>query len=339
MANLGLGLIGCGWAARNLHMAGYRDSLDLKACCSRTKSKVRNFQKEFGFEEAYTDYRDLLRHPGIDIVAICTPASERLEIIENVAKAQKDIFVEKPLAWERNEAHKLVEICIRYGVKLAVADQYRFFPHVRKAGDIIKEDLLGKPFTGLLETSVFFNYPPYPGQKRGFVIEQVTHNFDVVRSILSKEAIEVYSKIGKAPWRVGKGEIREFWDTTTVTFDDGCVIQFFNSWDCKGKLSLRDPEGRLHIECDRGTLFLNKDDKTPLIVYSEDLGGWFKPDVKPQISKDKLEAYGTGESMRNFIKCIEKGIDHPLSGEEYLKTLEISFAAYESAEKNKPVSL
>lgn len=340
MSKLGLGLIGCGWAARNLHMASYRDLFELKAICCRTEDHAEKFKDEFGFERAYTGYIDLLESPDVDVVTICTPASTRLEIIEPAAKLGKHIFTEKPLAWEIEEAQRSVEACEKYRVKLAVADQYRFFPHIQAAAKIIENGLLGTPFAGLLESMIFFDYPAYPGQKRGFVIEQITHNIDALRCILGEEAVDVYAKMGRSPSKVRRGETREFWDTITITFESDCVIQLFNSWDCWGyNVDEESPEGRMHLECDRGTLFLNKDESTPLTAYSADLGGWFTPDVTPKLRRDQLEAYGTGESMKRFIECIERGGEHPVSGREYLKTLRIAFAAYESAGKNMPIKV
>lgn len=340
MSKMGLGIIGCGWAARNLHMASYRNLFNLKACCCKTKSHVEKFKEEYGFKKAYTNYMDLLEDPEVDVVVICTPASIRLEIIEPAAKLGKHIFTEKPLAWEYREALKAVEICEKYKVKLAVADQYRFFPHIQAAAKIIENNLLGEPFTGLLESMIYFDFPPYPQQRRGFVIEQVTHYFDMLRFILGKEAVKVYAKMGKSPSKIKRGEIREFWATITVIFEGDCVIQLFNSWDCWGyDVDKENPEGKMHLECDRGTLFINKDEKTPLTIYSTDAGRWFIPEVTPKLGRQNLEAYGTGESMKKFIECIKKDYEHPVSGKEYLKTLVIAFAAYRSAEEDRPIKL
>jgi len=338
LSKLGLGLIGCGWAARNLHMASYRDLFELKSVCCRTKPHVERFREEFGFETAYTDHMSLLEDPDVDVVTICTPASTRLEMIKHAAMRGKHVFTEKPLAWEIREAEQAVETCEKHGVNLAVADQYRFFPHIQTAARIIKEGLLGTPFTGLLESVIYFDFPAYPAQTKGFVIEQATHNIDSLRSILGEEAVEVYAKMGKSPSKVRRGEVREFWSTITMTFESGCVIQLFNSWDCWGyHVAKESPEGRIHLECDRGTLFINRDERTPITVYSANLGGWFTPDVSPKLGRDELEAYGTLQSMKKFIECIEKGSEHPVSGREYLKTLGVAFAAYESAEKNIPI--
>ena len=321
-------------------MASYRNLFELKAVCCKTRSHVEKFKEEFGFEKAYINYLDLLKNPEVDVVTICTPASTRLEIIEPAARLGKHIFTEKPLAWEYKEALMAVEICEKHNVKLVVADQYRFFPHIHAASKIIKQDLLGEPFAGLLESMIFFDFPAYPGQKKGFVIEQIIHDIDVLRCILNEDVVEVYAKIGKSPSKIRRGDIREFWGTITLTFQRGCIIQLFNSWDCWGyDVAKEPPEGKMHLECDKGTLFLNKDERTQLTVYSTDLGGWFTPDITPKLGKDDLESYGTGESMKKFIECIEKGVEHPVSGKEYLKTLEIGFSAYKSVEKNMPINL
>jgi myo-inositol 2-dehydrogenase/D-chiro-inositol 1-dehydrogenase len=336
---LGLGLVGCGWAARNLHMKGYGGLLEKRAVCATDESKLEKFRSDYGFEKNYKDWRTLLNDPEVDVVSICTPASNHTEIIKSAANKGKHVFVEKPLAWRPEEAIESVQACERSGVKLAVADQYRFFPQIEASAEIMRRDIIGKPFTGSCESLAFYNFPAYPGQERGFVIEQITHYIDLIRYILGDEVRQVYAKIGRSPIR-GKGERREFWSTATLTFRGGCVMQLFNSWDCQGfEVPAGRPEGRLHLECERGTLFLNKDDESQVMVYSADSGKIDKLRISPVLNKEDVEAYGTGMSMRRFIECIRTGGEHPVSGREYLNTLGVAFAVYDSAEKGEMITI
>jgi predicted dehydrogenase len=336
---LRLGLIGCGWAARNLHMKGYEGFLEKRAVCSNDESKLEKFRSDFGFEKSFKDWRELLDDPEVDVVSICTPASNHLEIIKSAAKKGKHVFVEKPLAWKLGEALESVQACEKSGVKLAVADQYRFFPQIEASADVLRRDIIGRPFTGTCESLAFYNFPAYPGQERGLVIEQITHNIDLIRCILGDEVRQVYAKMGGSPIR-GQGERREFWNAATLTFRSGCVMQLFNSWDCQGfEVPAGRPEGRLHIECERGTLFLNKDDETQLLVYSADSGLIERVEISPDLKKEDVEAYGTGVSMRRLIDCIRTGGEHPVSGRKYLETLKIAFAAYDSVEKGVVINL
>jgi len=320
-------------------MASYNGVLENKAVCDIDRSRMERFKDDFGFEKGYLDWMSLLKDPGVDIVSLCVPASKRLEIIKPAAELGKHIFVEKPLAWNLEEAVESVETCEKHGVKLAVADQYRFFPQIITIADLMRKNIIGRPFAGLMEVMVFYDFPPYPGQERGFVVEMVTHNIDLLRYIMDEDVVQVYSRMGKSPSR-RQDDAREFWNAMTLTFESGCVVQFFNSWDCLGfETPSGRPEGRLHLECEKGTVFLNKDDDTLLMVYSTDLNGWLKPRITPELKKQDVEAYGTGESMRKFVNSVENNVMHPVSGREYLKTLKVTFAAYDSSESGEVVKL
>jgi predicted dehydrogenase len=236
-----------------------------------------------------------------------------------------------------------VELCERRGIKLAVADQYRFFPHIQGAASLIKEGRIGRPFLGLLENKLYFDFPSYAGQERGFVIEQVTHNFDALRFLLNEEFRSVFARIGQSPDKKDRGDPREFWCAVTLVSESDVTIQLFVSWECLGYDITRGqieqgPEGRLHVEGDGGTLFVNKNGKM-LTLYSKEMDAWLDPEIQPNVAADRMESYGTGEAMKIFLRCIEEDREHPVSGRQYLKNLEIAFAVYESAATGSAVKL
>lgn len=344
MAKRGLGLIGTGWAARTLHMGGYRDLLDPAVVCGRDAAKTAAFQKEFGFARAVTDYRELLADPAVEVVAVCAPASGRREMLLAAARAGKQIFTEKPLAWSYEEALEIVAQCRTAGVQLAVADQYRYFPHIREAARLIREGAIGKPFLGLVENKLYYDFPPYPGQTVGFVVEQVTHNFDALRCLLGEEFVEVFARLGPSPARKRPDDPREFWCALTLRSQSGVTVQLFVSWACLGLDILRGqieqgPEGRLHLEGDEGTVFINSRAGALLSLYSRKAGGWLEPELDPRLAPDRLEIYGTGEAMREFLGCLDSGQEHAVSGSRYCRTLALAFAAYRSAREGSPVAL
>ena len=97
----------------------------------------------------------------------------------------------------------------------------------------------------------------------------------------------------------------------------------------------------MHLEGDQGTLLVNYDGK-PLKVYTKETDSWETPEIHPSVKDEELETYGTGEAMKSFLSCITASpavTEHPVSGKEYLKTLAVAFAAYESAQCGRPVTV
>ena len=58
--------------------------------------------------EVYDDFTQALRHPGVDIVAICTPQHLHCENVLAAAKAGKHLLIEKPLCASLDEAEQVL---------------------------------------------------------------------------------------------------------------------------------------------------------------------------------------------------------------------------------------
>ncbi|KQZ11830.1 Gfo/Idh/MocA family oxidoreductase [Microbacterium sp. MEC084] len=79
------------------------------------------------------DPHELVRHPDVDIVHICTPNSQHLELALAAVAAGKHVVCEKPLATTGADAVRLRAAAAAAGVVHAVPFVYRFYPTVREA--------------------------------------------------------------------------------------------------------------------------------------------------------------------------------------------------------------
>ena len=144
------GLIGCGGIARG-HLSAYGHLFDLVACCDLHEPAADEFQRRFGFQRTYTDFRTMLDGERLDFVTVCTSTThDRLDIVLACAAAGVHPLVETPMALTREQAWQMVAACAEAGVKLAVSQQYRNFPHVKAACDLLRSGTLGRPFLGEL---------------------------------------------------------------------------------------------------------------------------------------------------------------------------------------------
>jgi predicted dehydrogenase len=86
----------------------------------------------------------LIARKDIDAVDICTPNNLHKEIAIAAAKAGKMILCEKPLAMTVRDAAAMLEAVEKAGVKHMCCFNYRFFPAVRLAKELIGAGTLGK---------------------------------------------------------------------------------------------------------------------------------------------------------------------------------------------------
>ena len=54
-------------------------------------------------------------------------------------------------------------------------------------------------------------------------------------------------------------------------------------------------------------------------------------------AKEKFGAIAWQATMGNMIRWIDEGIEHPTSAHDNLKTMEMVFSAYDSAEQGLPI--
>ncbi|MEM2110455.1 MAG: Gfo/Idh/MocA family oxidoreductase, partial [Candidatus Bathyarchaeia archaeon] len=81
---------------------------------------LKSVASEYGIDNAFTDYHDLLDMAEVEAVSICTPTAFHAQPTIDAAKAGKHVLCEKPMAMNYKEAKKMVAACDKTGVKLGI---------------------------------------------------------------------------------------------------------------------------------------------------------------------------------------------------------------------------
>ena len=76
---------------------------------------------------------ELVVHPEVDLVHICTPNAQHFELASAAIAAGKSVICEKPLALSHADASELDRAARHAGVVNAVPFVYRYYPAVREA--------------------------------------------------------------------------------------------------------------------------------------------------------------------------------------------------------------
>ena len=149
-----VGIIGTGFIGK-VHAYGfsnlkyyYPDSsfkVRLLGICDVRKDLLEEFRDNYDFDFTTTDYRELINHPEIDIVDICTPNIFHREQILECIKAEKHIYCEKPLVSDFDESVQVIEALKGFGKRHQMTFNSRFFPTSVRAKEMIDAGRLGKP--------------------------------------------------------------------------------------------------------------------------------------------------------------------------------------------------
>jgi UDP-N-acetyl-2-amino-2-deoxyglucuronate dehydrogenase len=93
---------------------------------------------------------EVLAHPDVDAVCICTPSGQHSHQAINAAQAGKHVLVEKPIDVNLAAADKMIAACEQAGVKLGVVFQRRNEPYFARAHQAIQAGDFGELTLGVI---------------------------------------------------------------------------------------------------------------------------------------------------------------------------------------------
>ncbi len=156
MSKIRIGFIGYGGIGR-VHALAYRaipfyyglpaDSIQLAAVATRRTETAKQAAAEIGCDVFTGDYRHLLTRDDIDAVDICAPNHVHQEIALAAAKAGKHIYCEKPMAMNAAQAQSMAQAVDAAGVKAQMTFNFRFFPAITRAKQLMRDGFVGKVFS------------------------------------------------------------------------------------------------------------------------------------------------------------------------------------------------
>jgi predicted dehydrogenase len=153
---VGVALVGYGGIGR-VHALAYRaipfhyglpaDSVCLVGVATSRAETAEQAAREAGCPIWTADYRTLLGRDDVEVVDVCVPNIWREPIVTAAAQAGKHIYCEKPLARNLAEGRRIVEAVARSGVKAQLCFNFRFFPAVMRARQLMQAGFLGRIFS------------------------------------------------------------------------------------------------------------------------------------------------------------------------------------------------
>lgn len=288
MRPLGIALIGYGAIGR-VHAMAYRDlifhyglssdQIRIVGVATRRPETARQAAAEIGCPVWTTDYRELMSRADVDAADICTPNNAHLEPVLAAAHAGKHIYCEKPLAVTVAEGRRMVEAVAQAGVKAQMTFNFRFFPAILRAKQLVEDGFLGRviSFRGSYDRSSWLdpNKPLSWKMHRetagaGALFDIGSHVLDLLYYLLgdfSAVSATLETVIQERPLAAGSAE------TGPVTVDDVALMHVRLASGALGTVEAsRLATGatndlRIEVRGDRGALRFNAADPSWLEVY------------------------------------------------------------------------
>jgi myo-inositol 2-dehydrogenase/D-chiro-inositol 1-dehydrogenase len=146
---------------------------------------------------ATDDYRQIIRHPAVEAVVICSSTNTHAQFIIEAAQAGKHIFCEKPIDLDLKRIDAALEAVEKAGVKLQVGFNRRFDSNHVRVKQAVDNGEIGAPH--LLHIISRDPAPPpieYVRVSGGMFMDMTIHDFDMARFLIGAEVEEIYVAAG-----------------------------------------------------------------------------------------------------------------------------------------------
>ncbi len=199
---LGFGIVGAGWMghvhARAItrvrhHYPEIAFAPTVTAVADTLESHRRDFQSRHGPVTDYANWRELIADPDVNVVCVTAPNSVHRQIGVAVAEAGKHLWIEKPVGLGSSDVDAVRAAVDSAGVRAVVGFNYRNFPAVERARELIRTGAIGTPTNAHVRTLADYAADPRVvlswrfsiGQGgHGVLADLASHGFDLIRFLL-----------------------------------------------------------------------------------------------------------------------------------------------------------
>jgi scyllo-inositol 2-dehydrogenase (NADP+) len=144
-----VGIIGYGGAfnmGRAHGQACEETGMKVVAVCDIDPDREAVAKEDFPACDYYTDYKELLKHPGVGLVINILPHNLHASVCIDAMNAGKNVVVEKPMCMNVAEADAMIEAAERNKVMLSVFHNRRWDGDFNTIKELIDQGMIGDVF-------------------------------------------------------------------------------------------------------------------------------------------------------------------------------------------------
>jgi myo-inositol 2-dehydrogenase/D-chiro-inositol 1-dehydrogenase len=341
MDKVRVGLIGGGFAS-NIHAEAFQEvpEATLVAACGIDPSGIEEFGRKWKIPFTTTDYRRVLERHDLDMVVLAIPNDLHLEVTAAAAQAGKHVVVEKPLAHTLEAGKAMVAVCREHKVKLMYAETLCFSPKYARARQLVEEGAIGKMY--MIKQGEKHSGPHsawfYDVQRSGggAIMDMGCHGIEWARWMYGKpQPQSVVAHCQHVYHTRTQGEDNS---VILVEFEGGDIAVIEDSWVKHGGM-----DDRVELYGTEGVIYCDLLHGSSMETYSSNGYGYAMEKAGETRGWtftvfEESHIYGFPHEMRHFTQCVLNDQRPRETGEDGVATLEIIYAAYESAGTGKKVT-
>ena len=324
------GVIGCGFFAAN-HLAawGLIDGVEIVAVCDKDPAKAK-----WDGAKSYTDAAAMLEAEKLDFVDIITTVESHRPLVELAAGHGVPVICQKPFAIDMADGEAMVSACKAAGVPLMVHENFRWQSPLMAVKQVLDAGEIGEPTYARIQFrhayDIYTNQPYLKTEPRLALQDLGIHVLDVARYYLG-EATRLFCRTQRINPEVA-GE-----DCVTIMLDHASGAVSLVDFSFYTKLEPDPfPQTLVRIEGTKGTVELFQSYRMRVSGPGWSREAEVEPEVPPFGAKPWHNIQESVVNIqRHWVDCLKAGREPATSGTDNLRTLDLVFKAYASAESGR----
>ena len=341
-----IAICGLGAAARQIHLPAYQKLPAIKIVGGHDPT-VKTSGLAF---QLFNSPGEMIERTNPDIVTIATPVTSHFELTKIALQAGCHVFCEKPFMSSMEEAREIADLAAQTGKSVVVNNQYRFMNIHQAARKAINTPKFGELLFMSANQTFYVSDETEDGWRGGdfqrTCKEFGIHVLDLARYYFDEDPISINARMPKGNHPAGP----DYLNLIQLEFSGDRVAHITLDRLSRGPhryldIRLDGSEGVIetriggHVGFQAG---IKGGTRKPYVEMDVSMGGHarlYHGERFKKIASDPLDlfAHATSRLMAEFIHALETDSTPPCHASDNLRTLALTYAAYESSEKNQTV--
>jgi UDP-N-acetylglucosamine 3-dehydrogenase len=326
------GVIGLGWFGE-IHadtLAGM-PGIELAALCTRRSQRLAEVADRYRVARRYTDYRQLLDDPAVDIVSITTHIQDHRAIAIDALGAGKHVLLEKPMAPSAEDCDQILAAARQSRGLFMVGHICRFDPRTALAKQAIDEGRIGRIISMHARRNLSKAIGKVVCDSISALMGDGIHDTDLmlwfsrarVKSVYAQEVHPDQCKYPEGGWAMMRLD-----NDAVAVVESVWYLPETTPYQIDARMEIIGTQGALYINCGEAGLTI------------QDGRGGQMPDTMywPQVFGERFGILRA--ELRYFADCVLEGrAPERITPEESREAVRVMAAAEASARSGKVISL
>lgn len=313
------------------------DNVQISAVCDVNAESAARAATTYGIGNQYSEFAEMLDREKPDFVDVITRPDSHLELVKEAAARHIPIICQKALAPGFEEAKQIVKLANSANIPLMVHENFRFQPWYREMHRQIAHGAIDhlhsisfrcRTGDGWQQDAYLDRQPYFREMPRLLIFETGVHFVDTFR-YLAGEINGVYAMLRK----LNSDIVGEDAAMVMFEFTSGAAgVWDGNRYNTPTSDDARFTFGEALIEGSGGSLRLYGNGRLTLQKLGEE-----ETDISYPLERRGFAGDCVLATQRHFVDCLRNEREFETSGTEYLKSLAVVEAIYQSATQKAPV--